>query len=253
MYAHYFPAHLKSFADAISCEVAIDTGLIVDGPELVSGDALHTILCLFADSHGINDRRAAATDWSKFFFARLIIPVVVIQSSTARQLDLNPNFWRIHCREDGTISRFVFSRDPLIDNPAAGDMASLVDDVMNPLISALISECSLSPRVFASNAAMYYAWALDQLDQQNREPVPWCRPARALLDSPRRPDGGCNPFYAPFKSLPANALDGNGEPTRACRRLCCVRDLDPSLGLCADCPRAITYVTTDDKVVDDTR
>lgn len=247
MYAHCFPDHLAFFADAFSREAPAESHFMVSGREFVSGHPLAAILRLFADARGIGDHRAAVTDWSKFFFARLIVPTVMIQAATARPLDLASSHWCIHFRNDGTISRFVFDRDPLMAEGASIGMASLIDDVVAPLITVLVAECRLSPRVFASNAAMYFAWAVDQLD-------PGCggshtgqnQAARTLLGSPRRPgDGGYNPFYAPFKSLPPGALDGRGNPIQRCRKLCCVRDLDPSLDLCVNCPRAVTYGRSD--------
>lgn len=241
IFASYFPGCLEFFADALSVEAPDDTGPVIEGHELISGTALSEVLPLFAASRDIGARRATATDWSKYFFARLIVPVVVIENATGCALDLSPGGWRIHCREDGTVSRFVFRRDPLSYKPDAS-MASLIDEVMTPLIALLAGDCGLSSRVFTSNAAMYYAWAVTQLDQQcGRPSTPACRAVLGLLEAPQRGDGGYNPFHNPFKALPPGSLDGNGEPIRVCRRLCCVRDLEPSLGLCTDCPRAITY------------
>ncbi|KEZ76628.1 siderophore-iron reductase FhuF [Salinisphaera hydrothermalis] len=241
MYARFFHDRLEFAANALSDTAPDDHGPVIDGRAMVDGSALDDLVRRYANSRAIDDRRAAATEWSKFFFARLIIPLVVIQCSTRRALDLAPAHWQAYCHPDGTVDRFVFDQDPLGTRPADGDIRSLVDDVMTPVTAALVGEYRLSPRVFGSNAAMYYAWALDQLAEQGHLPARRLAPARALMDAPRRPDGGANPFHAPFKTLEPGARDGNGEPTRECRRLCCVRDLDPSLGLCANCPRAITY------------
>lgn len=127
---------------------------------------------------------------------------MVIQCTSGRRLDLDPALWRAHCREDGTIAQFVFDHDPL-GPPASGDVSSLVDAVMTPLTSALVADCGLSPRVIGSNAALYYAWALDQLAEQNRIGSEQLAPA--LLESPTRPGGGHNPFHAAFKPLAAGA------------------------------------------------
>lgn len=237
MYAHCFPEHLAFFADAFTRDPSGPACLIVPGQALVSGQSLDRVIHLFANSHEIRDRRAAATDWSKYFFARLIVPTVVIQHTMARRIDFAPGNWQVHCRDDGTASRFVFGHGPAAKTGPPDALSSLIDHVLSPLIAALVTHVRLSPRVFASNAAMYFAWALEQLapltSRQHK--------LHALLASPRRSDGGYNPFYSPFKSLPGNALDGDGKPTRRCRKLCCVRDLDPALALCANCPRAITY------------
>ncbi len=243
MFARFFHDRLDFAADALCRAAEAAGGPIIEGHALVSGEALDTVLRRYAEAHGIADRRAAASDWSKFFFARLIIPALVIQCSSGQRLDLDPASWRAYCREDGTIAHFVFDADPL-GPPAPGDVSSLVDTVITPLATALAARCRLSSRVFGSNAAVYYVWTLDQLGAQARIPPARLAPARALLDSSTRPDGGHNPFHAAFKPLVAGARDGDGAPVRQCRRLCCVRDLDPSLPLCANCPRAITYPDT---------
>ena len=240
MYARFFPRRFEFAANALCRDAVPAGGPVIAGRALVCGDALDTVLPRFAAARALTDRRAAASEWSKFFFARLIIPVVVVQCATGRRLDLDPARWRVSCREDGTIAHFIFDHDPL-GAPAPGDMSALIDAVMTPLASALAADCRLSPRVFSANGAVYYAWVLDQLTEQHRTEPGGLAPARTLLDSPARPDGGPNPFHAAFKPLAAGAHDGEGAPTRECRRLCCVRDLDPSLPLCANCPRAITY------------
>lgn len=240
MYAEYFQEPLVAFADVLTDRAHTGTDAGLAGTELVSGHALPPLLHRFAREQGIGAHRAATTEWSKYFFARLIIPALVVQIRTGRSLDLAPERWRAHCHADGTLSYLVFEHDPLGNGSFSFGLASLIDAVLQPVMDALARACGLSTRVFASNAAMYYAWALEQLKAQPGTPRATLESARALLDSPRRPDGGFNPFHAPFKTLPPGARDGNGEPITQCRRLCCVRDLDPTLALCENCPRIVT-------------
>ncbi|MGB7757654.1 MAG: siderophore-iron reductase FhuF [Salinisphaera sp.] len=199
MFARFFHDRLDFAADALCRAAEAAGGPIIEGHALVSGEALDTVLRRYAEAHGIADRRAAASDWSKFFFARLIIPALVIQCSSGQRLDLDPASWGAYCREEGTIAHFVFDADPL-GPPAPGDASSLVDAVMTPIVTALATDCGLSPRVFASNAAVYYVWALDQLGAQAQITPAQLAPARALLDASTRPDGGRNPFHAALQA-----------------------------------------------------
>src|SRR5699024_648123 len=137
-YAHCFPEHLAFFADAFTHDSSGPACLTVPGPALISGQSLDRVIHLFASSHEIRDHRAAATDWSKYFFSRLIVPAVVIQHATAQRIDFAPRNWQVHCRDDGTVSRFVFDHGPTakIGPPAA--LPSLIDHVLSPLIAALV-------------------------------------------------------------------------------------------------------------------
>ena len=203
--------------------------------------ALGDLLAAHGAANDAQDSRAVASQWSKWVFARLIIPSVVLQCSLNRRIDFKAHPAGFDIDTDGTPTRFVFAAPPLGAPGTGHDFSSLIDDALAPVIAALCRGPGLSPRVYGSNAAMYYCWALEQLTAQERGVDTTRAAALALTETPHRPDGGSNPFHAPFKALAPGARDGQGMPATECRRLCCVRDLDAAWGLCSNCPRVIAY------------
>lgn len=240
MFAHYFHDNLAGFAHTFTGDAPDSAELIVAGPQLTTQSELEQLIERYAADQGYRNRRAAASQWSKFFFAYLIIPTLVGQLSDDCAFDLAPRHWQGCFSADGLPTAFVFSQDPTTDRPAL-DFSSLIDDALVPIVAALHAEYRLSPRVFWSNAAMYFIWALGELEAQGRVPAERLAQARAWLDRRQRADGGPNPFHHAHKALPPGALDGDHQPASHCRRLCCLRDLDPMWGLCANCPRAVHY------------
>jgi len=243
MFAPMFHGNLASFGDTIVDHLppAVST---ISGAELLGNEDLDALLGRFAADRGCSEIRATASQWSKYFFAYLIIPVTVVQLHRGRAFDLALSDMRIALHDDATPRAFhlgsatTTGTDDTVDDGA--DFSSLMDTALTPVIDTLADRCRLSPRVFWSNAAMYYDWVLGQLAAQDDVPHSRLAAARSWLAQPRRADGRRNPFHAPFRDCPPGACDGDGAPTTQCRRLCCMRDLDPLWGLCANCPRAIT-------------
>lgn len=240
MYAECFHDNLAFAAALFACSRALPPSAQTS-QALTEPTALWPLLARHGRAHGAAEPRAIASQWSKYVFARLIIPTVVLQCSLDRAVDFTATRWGFSLEDDATPAVVHFCDDPLGATGTGADFGSLIDDAIMPLIGALRAAAGLSPRVYASNAAMYYAWALDQLGGQARgQPGPLGR-ARALLTTPARIDGGFNPFHAPHRAVPPGTHDGDGQCVDHCRRLCCVRDLDPAWGLCANCPRAMQY------------
>lgn len=243
MFAECFHDNLAFAATLIRLATNNDDATL-PADTLADTAALAPMLAAHGRDTDTHEPRALASQWSKFCFARLIIPSVVIQCSHDRAIDFATTPWRLTENADGTPGAFVFARDPLGAPGTGHDFSAMIDTVMQPVTATLCSGWGLSPRVYASNAAMYYAWAIDQLAAQARGVPNALAAARALTATRTRPDGGANPFHAPFKTLAPGATDGLGEPTRECRRLCCVRDLDPAWDLCSNCPRAVSWPAT---------
>lgn len=240
MFAHYFHDNLAGFAYILTREAPDCAERVVAGPQLSTQTALGQLVDRYAADQGYRNRRAAASQWSKYFFAYLIIPTLVGQLSDDGAFNLAPRHWQGCFAADGLPAAFLLSQCPTTDRPAL-DFSSLIDHALTPIVAALHAEYRLSPRVFWSNAAIYFIWALGELEAQQRLPAERLARARAQLDKPQRADGGLNPFHHAYKSLPPDALDGDLQPASHCRRLCCLRDLDPMWGLCANCPRAVHY------------
>lgn len=239
MFAHHFQDNLRGFGDALVATTPISAR---ETPGCVLGDAeaFADLLARFCADRGCRDARAAASQWSKWFFSRLIIPVTVVQLATDRRLVCGWEDLAIGWHTDATPRCFML-RKKLFEPGEGADFSALIDRLLVPLVNALTGYCRLSPRVFWSNAAVYQEWALSELAGQRRIASVRVAAARALLDMRTRPDGGFNPFDQAYKDCAPGALDGNQAAVTRCRRLCCMRDLDAKWGLCANCPRALHF------------
>ncbi|WP_111748509.1 siderophore-iron reductase FhuF [Salinisphaera orenii] len=238
-FSHHFHAHLASFADALMTRPAQGTVETRGNGLREPAPLAYRIDCFSAD-HDCRDGRAAASEWSKWVFARLIIPTLVVQLATNRQLICGWDDMSVGWYADATPRCFVVDADCFVAGDGA-DLAPLIDRLLCPLVETLTRYAGLSARVFWSNAAVYYDWAMGELTRQGRIPAERLATARTLLDARVRPDGGFNPFAGAYRACSPGALDGDDAPVTRCRRVCCVRDLDPEWGLCANCPRAVHF------------
>jgi len=244
--ADYFQGYLASFVDALRPAAESLPADAVDCACLSEPAGVARLLDQFAVAHNYRDRRATASLWSKYFFSRLGIGTLVAQLADDCALELRLDRLQMVTHEDGTPDFFVLGEQHGAQTSVPGhDLSSLVDDAFTPVIAALSRHCRLSTRVFWSNAGVYIAWALGELESQQRVPADRLAAIRALLSARTRPDGGFNPFDRIYKDCPPGTLDGDSEPADHCRRLCCMRDLDPQWGLCANCPRAMQPGTPD--------
>lgn len=239
MFARHFHRPLESFSEAFVATTPADVNT-TSGAALAEPDAFAAVVNRFSADRGCRDVRAAASQWSKWFFSRLIISTTVVQLAADRRLVCNWNDLTIGWHADGTPRCFVVTDDYFADGRGA-DLGALIDDLLCPLVEALTGYCRLSARVFWSNASVYYAWVLGELARQDRVAPDRIAAAQTLLHTRGRSDGGLNPFNGAYRRCKAGALDGNDEPVSHCRRLCCMRDLDAQWGLCANCPRVVHF------------
>jgi len=182
---------------------------------------------------GDPDRRAAASQFSKYWFGAAIPPVLVCAAAgrAAPAIELTA----LGAALDGGIP-YLLARDaPAIAvAPADGEtlMARLIDDHLGPAIAALTAHTGLSPRVFWANAGTVIAWYLAQLRRQPATAAGARALAARWLEVPEHPAfSGRNPMYTPL----IDTTDAAGRPKQR-RRVCCVRYLSADLDLCASCP-----------------
>ena len=239
MFARHFHDHLESFDDALVAQAPHEARM-TPGADVLDAEAFAERLAAFKTDRGCHDDRAAASQWSKWVFSRLIIPTTVAQLATDQRLTCAWSDLAVAWHADATPHCFVV-KAPYFKAGDGADLSALIDALLCPFVEALTRYCRLSARVFWSNAAMYYDWVVGELARQGRIPADRVALAAALLDAPTRPDGGFNPFDRAHRICKPGALDGNDEPIVRCRRLCCMRDLDSKWGLCANCPRVVHY------------
>ncbi|WP_158521477.1 siderophore-iron reductase FhuF [Kushneria konosiri] len=207
---------------------------------LLEGNVLEGVLKRFSEHHGPSERRALATQWSKHYLSQLIIPVTVIELCRDVHLPTNLDEMGVILAEDGTPERFVLPHEGTIslDNGCAR-FCPLIARHLTPLIDTLARRVHFSPRVLWSNAAVYFEFAVNELDRQGLASPFEINGARAMMALRQLPDRQRNPFYRPVDYIDVADDDGATEPWR-CRRVCCLRYLDDALGLCGNCPRLKT-------------
>ena len=240
MFADHFHDDLALFSDVLRGADAGPSKTAIPARALTDPARLEPLLVQFGEQHECTEPRARASQWSKYFFARLGIATLVAQLATDQALAFNLDDLHIVCDDDNTTSQFVFVQGAALHPERPGhDFSALVDNAFAPVVTTLAQQYRLSTRVFWSNAGVYFDWALGELERQQRIPPERLAAVRALMACRQRPDGGFNPFHRIHKRCPPGTLDGNGEPVEQCRRLCCMRDLDSRWDLCANCPRAM--------------
>ena len=201
------------------------------------------VLLRYGAPRSADERRGLASEWSKDYLSRLLPPVVAAIVVMGHCLPLSLSSIDLILGETGEPLAFKLpaAGSPWSPTPPdqVGDpfrrFAPLIDDHLEPLVSALSSYSRLSPRVFWSNAANYVEWMVSAI--ASRMPGIRVDDARAMLELRQRMDGRDNPLYRPVRYLTEG--EGSAARTRRQRRVCCVRYLVPDRSLCANCPLSV--------------
>ncbi|WP_369959639.1 siderophore-iron reductase FhuF [Pseudomonas sp. MBLB4123] len=215
--------------------LADDPRPALSGPELVAPEQLEALLARFAPEQVGGDRRARVSLWSKYYFLRLIPPVVAASLVLGWRLPLDFQRIQVIVGNDGLPAAFKLphagERWPAPPGDPFERFAELLDANLLPFIQALNGCAKVAPRVLWSNAGNYFEWILSSLAAL---PLPEAMLAdgKRLLDSRLRPDGRANPLYQPIRYVPR---EGAEDPLRQ-RRQCCIRYLLPGYALCENCP-----------------
>ncbi len=177
--------------------------------------------------------RALGSLWSRWYFGKLIPPVLACGVLAGRSLPLDPAGTAMLLGEDG-FPRFIALPGPGITTEAANPFARFAPLVLRhvaPVVEALAASLRLAPRILWNNAAVYADWALRRLAEE--APGPTTEAALALVRAAHWPGHGANPFHAPVSERA-----GPEGPQRV-RRLCCLLYRLPGEGLCGTCPRRL--------------
>lgn len=177
--------------------------------------------------------RALASLWSRWYFVKLIPPVLACGVLAGRRLPLAPAETAVVLGADGMPRAIAL--------PHAGEVASDTDPfaLFAPLVrvhvaavvESIAAHVRLAPRILWNNAAVYADWALRRMAEEPDRPRAAAMRALALVDAPTWPDGSSNPFHAPVRH--ARGPDG----PRRIRRQCCLLYRLPGEGCCGTCPR----------------
>lgn len=199
-------------------------------------DWLAPVLERFTASNGYDDRRGAASQWSKWYFNTLIVPAVAANLLLHQDLPSDPTDAGMVLGDGARAEKLVLP-SAVRDLPAPKPdtrFSALVDGYLRPISEALSALTGISPRVFASNAGNTFEYCVNILGDHPAAQDHDLEQARQLMTWRRLPDGRANILYQPVRYR--TSPDGG---TARVRRVCCVRYLAAGLGYCGNCPLAV--------------
>lgn len=201
---------------------------------LLTADYFDELLTRFSTHYAEGDRRGLASIWTKYYFIKLIPPVVAASLILDHRLPLHLDGLQLVLDEQGMPQAFKLPNPGQRWTSTPADpferFADLIEDHMRPFIDAIASHVNVSPKVLWSNAGNYFEWLLGVLGKAL--PHADLRHGHALLGTQQLPDGTRNPLYQPVRYL---KVAGQIELKRQ-RRVCCVRYLVDGLAFCENCP-----------------
>lgn len=181
------------------------------------------------------DRRALLSLWSRFYFAKLTVPVVAANLIAGHNLPVALNQIEVILGERGVPEAFrlphpgeAFSESP--ENPFER-FRTLIDCNFSPLIEGWCRQVKVSQRVLWSNAANYFESLIRSLEHAGMPPHR-IEDGQQLIDLERRPDESPNPMARPVRYM----VQGEGHAPKRLRKHCCIRYQLPGLALCRSCP-----------------
>lgn len=200
----------------------------------LTGEYLNEVLTRFGTAYPGSDPRGLASIWSKYYFIKLIPPVVAASLILNQRLPLHLDHVQLILNDDGLPAAFKLADSGQRWTPTAADAFERFDDLLEqhlrPFIDALARHVRLSPKVLWSNAGNYFEWLLGVL--ANAMPHADMSHGHQLLNAQYLSDGRRNPLFQPVRYI---KVGGQDEPNRQ-RRVCCIRYRVNGLHYCGNCP-----------------
>lgn len=181
------------------------------------------------------DERALLSIWSKYYFLRLLPPVLAANLILQRELPLSVDVLAVEVDAQGLPGVFVLPDDGQQLVASAHPLSrfeAIIRDNLQPVITAWRQALGLSPRVLWSNASRYIHWFTGELKGAGLPEMLWA-PGLALLDQPTFENGDKNPLFGAYQ----DRMNANTGTVITVRRTCCIRFRLPETALCEDCPR----------------
>lgn len=206
----------------------------IPGRELITPEGVEYLLERYRQFQPGEDRRALLSLWSRYYFVKLIVPVVAANLVLGRELPVALDRIEVVLGESGLPEAFRLPDDgaPFTNTPDGpfDRFRVLLDDNLEPLIDGWNRQVKLSRKVLWSNAAIYLEWLIRTMGELGL-PEAMMAHGRQLVSLDTRPDGRPNPLANPVRYVEREG----GEPVRQ-RRHCCIRYRLPELALCVNCP-----------------
>ena len=207
-----------------------DSRPFIPGDTLLDPNRLRPILEQFGRKYPGGDKAAIATQWSKWHFSTLLVPVLA--ANILADLDLPVELERVGIILDADGHTAAIRLGPDIVRFAPANATARFDRVtethLAPLIRAVRATSGLPEKVLWSNAGNIAENVLRECEGALGPDHPGVTQGAALLAARLRPDGGRNPFFEPIRYV-------GGERRR---RVCCLRYPIETLGYCKSCPLA---------------
>lgn len=184
------------------------------------------------------DQRALLSVWTKFYFSRLIPPVVAASLLRRWRLPVAVEQMGLVLNESWVPEAFVLPHGGAAFDEAHLDVLQpLVLENLRPFIEGACAQIKVSPKVLWSNAGNYLEWFVKELGKAGFSPnvLP---PFAHWLEQPRDAQGGRNPLFKPVIYVDIPLADGAESASRQWRqrRVCCIRYRLPGEELCSNCP-----------------
>ncbi|KAA3507501.1 siderophore-iron reductase FhuF [Agrobacterium rosae] len=199
--------------------------------DLMQPDRLSAILEKFSTCYQKPERRAVASQWSKIYFSKLIVPSVAAALMLDWRLPLDLGVTGITLDEFGRPGAFCLTDAGLAIAAQTADerFSFVIDAHIAPVIGAIAGASVLSQKVLWSNAGNIVENVVSY-SEKSAPAKKSVEQARLLLRARRLSSGEPNPLFEPVRYTHI------GETQVRKRRVCCIRYLIPSLGYCKTCP-----------------
>lgn len=199
--------------------------------DFLEGDGCQRALSLFARRFDQPHPQATASQWSKLYFSRLLPAVLIPTILGGRQLPLSPPTVHLRLDSEGSVTALVLAHAGEA-MPDAGDRLSwLVEAHLALVIAALSTASGLPAKVLWNNAGNLLEGTLNKAAALLGPDHAGLGEVKHLITVRRKDDGRPNPLHEPVRYRQTD------EGVRRIRKLCCLRYLTPSLGLCSSCPK----------------
>jgi ferric iron reductase protein FhuF len=199
--------------------------------DLTQHDRLSEILQRFSTIYQRPEPRAVASQWSKIYFSKLIVPTVAASLILNWRLPLDVDETGVTLDDLGRPETFCLTHAGLAITPQTAEerFFFLTHAHIAPVISSISRTSGLSHKVLWSNAGNVVENVISYLEKiaPTNSSV---EQARLHLATRRLSDGEMNPLFEPARYL---MLDGAKIRKR---RVCCIRYLMPCLEYCKTCP-----------------
>lgn len=204
----------------------------IAGTDLLDADVLGALIARFARNYAEPERRAVASQWSKWHFSTLLTPFLAASLVANHRMPTALADLDVVLSPDGRTAalRLRHEGDAIGPSDAFDRFEPLLTDHLEPVISALAAASGIAPRVLWSNAGNIFEQVLQRLQAALGPDHPAIAETVELLDTRKWRDGRPNRLFEPVRYRKV------GADLKRQRRVCCIRYLIPSLDYCKTCP-----------------